>query len=198
MATKVWIACGLILVVLVAVIALRIGPSTDRHSETSGIVLTGARLDVPFVLMNQHEKPFKASDLKGKYHLIFFGFTFCPAVCPTELQKIAVIMHDLGPLADKVVPVFVTIDPERDTPTVLKTYLEQFDKRIIGLTGPAREIRKIADAYKVYYSKVGAGPDYTMDHSAFVYLVSPDGDLLSLYKPDQSAQDILSDLTPRL
>jgi protein SCO1 len=197
MATKTWIACALLLAVLVAALALNLKPS-DRHSSTPGLVMTGARIDAPFVLVNHLGRPATDKDFAGKYRLMFFGFTFCPSVCPTEMQKIAEVLNGLGEQADQVAALFITIDPNRDPPDVLKSYLEPFDKRITGLVGPHSEIRKLADAYKVYYRKVGDGPDYTMDHSAFIYLVSPDGDLINLYRMDQTAEDILNDLKPRL
>jgi protein SCO1/2 len=129
--------------------------------------------------------------------LVYFGFTFCPDVCPTELQVMAGAMEKLGDKAEKVQPVFVTVDPERDTPEALAKYVKQFDPRLMGLTGTAEQIAHVAKEYRVFYEKVkdedGSG-DYTMDHSSVVYLMGPDGGFLTFFppatSPDQMAEKI--------
>lgn len=197
MAKNIWIICGILIVALLLGVAA-VAPRGDLKSDAPAVVMTGARLDVPFSLINQDGKTVTDRDVAGKYRLMFFGFTFCPAVCPTELQKIAETLAALGDDAQKITPVFVTVDPERDTPDVLKKYLSSFDPRLIGLTGSVADIRKMADGYKVYFKKMGEGPHYMMDHSAFTYLLSPEGDLLTLYRPDQTVSQIVSDLRARL
>jgi len=137
--------------------------------------------------------------------LIYFGFTFCPDVCPTELQVMAAALEKLGAKAEKVQPIFVTIDPERDTPEVMARYVKQFDPRLVGLSGSPEQIAAIAKEYRVFYEKVkedgaegeAAGDDdYTMDHSSVAYLMGPDGTFLTFFppgvSPDQMADKIAS------
>lgn len=142
----------------------------------SGEALVGG----PFTLTNQDGQRVTEQDFRGKYMLIFFGFTFCPDVCPSELQVMSAALDQLGPQGDKIQPVFITIDPERDTPEAMKVYISNFHPRMVGLTGSADDIAKVAKAYRVYYAKAkqaeGAAPgDYLMDHSTILYLMGPDG-----------------------
>tara|TARA_R110000824_G_scaffold118960_14_gene272075 strand:- start:196821 stop:197435 length:615 start_codon:yes stop_codon:yes gene_type:complete len=139
-----------------------------------------------FTLTDQDGRRVTQADFQGKYMLIYFGFTFCPDVCPTELQVMSAALQALGTDAEKVQPILITIDPERDTPDVLATYVKQFDPRLIGLTGSADEIAAVAKAYRVYYEKVKddeSSADYTMDHSSVVYLMGPDGKFLAFFPP---------------
>jgi len=108
---------------------------------------------------------------------VFFGYTHCPDVCPTELQTMAEVVDTLGSDADKLAPIFISVDPERDTPEVLSNYVKNFSPRIIGLTGNQSEVAGVAKAYRVYFRKAGdtAGGDYSVDHSAFVYLMDGEG-----------------------
>lgn len=131
----------------------------------------------PFELIDQTGVTRTDKDFRGKYMLVYFGFTHCPDICPTELQAMTEALAALGDDARKVQPLFVTVDPARDTPELLKTYVANFDKRLIGLTGSPEAVAKAAKIYRVYYAKrLGSGPnDYTMDHSSFVYLMGPDG-----------------------
>jgi len=123
--------------------------------------------------------------------LVFFGFTNCPDVCPTELTTMAAALDTLGPKAEGVVPVFVTVDPERDTPEVVGLYAQAFHPRMVGLTGSAEQIAQAAKAFRVYYKKApqkdGA---YSMDHSAFVYMMGPDWQVLDILPPQMSPQDM--------
>jgi protein SCO1/2 len=164
--------------------------------KTSGQALVGG----PFTLTDQTGKTVTDQDFRGKYMLIFFGFTFCPDVCPTELQIMAGAIDRLGDKGADVVPVFVTVDPDRDTPEALARYVQQFHPRLVGLTGTHEQIAAIAKAYRVYYQKVkeeGAPDDsYTMDHSSVAYLMGPDGKFLAFFPPgvtpDQMAEKIAS------
>ena len=115
--------------------------------------------------------------LNGKWSLVFFGYTFCPDVCPTTLTALGQAMKDLGPKAKDVQVVFITVDPARDTPKALKTYLSSpaFPRNAIGLTGSPGQIAEVAKEYVVYYRKDGSGPNYAMDHSTAIYLMAPDG-----------------------
>lgn len=134
-----------------------------------------------FTLVDDNGKPFTSQDLLGKPAIIYFGYTFCPDVCPTTLTHITAWLHALGPAAARLRAVFVTIDPARDTPAAMKAYLANFDPNIIGLTGTPAEIATMARDYKVYYKKVPIpGGGYTMDHSSFIYLMTAKGQLASL------------------
>ena len=131
----------------------------------------------PFTLVDQTGKSITDKDFRGKYMLIFFGYTYCPDVCPTELQVMMAALDTLGPRAAEVQPIFITIDPDRDTPEVMQSYVENFGPSLVGLTGTAEQIAQVAKAYRVYYAKSGntKTQDYLMDHSSIIYLMGPDG-----------------------
>ncbi|HTX49543.1 MAG TPA: SCO family protein [Caulobacteraceae bacterium] len=131
----------------------------------------------PFQLIDQDGRPTDQRVLNGKWSVVFFGYTFCPDYCPTTLTTLGRAMTLLGPRAAKVQVVFVTVDPARDTPAALKTYLSSkvFPRNAIGLTGTPAEVAKAAKAYMVFYQKEGAGANYTMDHSTALYLMNPKG-----------------------
>ena len=154
----------------------------------------------PFALTDQTGHVRTNSDFRGRLMLVYFGFTYCPDVCPTDLQAIALALDKLGGDADGVQPIFITVDPERDTAAHLAEYVPLFHPRLIGLTGSAEAIRKVADAYKVYYAKVpleGAG-DYTVDHTAYIYLMDRDGNYLGFFPPGTSADRMVEIIRPRL
>ncbi|MFZ3034546.1 MAG: SCO family protein [Parvibaculum sp.] len=145
----------------------------------------------PFTMTDQTGRRVTDKDFAGKYMLIYFGFTFCPDVCPTELQVMSGALDELGANAARVQPIFVTVDPERDTPEVLARYVKQFNPRLIGLTGSAQDIAAIAKEYRVYYEKVkddSSSDDYSMDHSSIIYLMGPDGGFLSFFPPGTSPE----------
>jgi len=131
----------------------------------------------------------------GKWLLFYFGYTNCPDVCPTVLNEIGVALHELGPLAAKVQPVFVTIDPARDKPPVLKKYLSAFDPRIVGLRGNGEETEAAAKAFHVYYRPVSLGnAQYTMDHSGYLYLIDPKGKFVQLITGNLPGHDMAKTL----
>ena len=150
----------------------------------------------PFSLIDQSGKIRTNEDFRGKLMLIYFGFTYCPDICPTDLQNIGLALDKLGPDGDKVQPLFITLDPERDTAEHLKEYLSLFHSRIIGLTGDAAAIGAAADAFKVYYARVSnkQGDDYTIDHTAFIYLMGVDGNYLGFFPPGTSSDRIAETL----
>ena len=131
----------------------------------------------PFSLVDTNGKRVSDRDFRGKLMLVFFGYAHCPDVCPTELQTMSTVMENLGPAADKVAPIFISVDAMRDTPQALANYMKNFDARITGLTGDQNDIASAAKAYRVYYRKAGdsGNGDYTVDHSAFVYLMDGSG-----------------------
>ena len=142
----------------------------------------------PFVLTASDTRVVTERTFRGRYMLIYFGYTHCPDICPTTLMTVSQVLEKLGPLADKVQPVFVSIDPERDTPAVIGKYLEAFDRRIVGLTGSPAEIAAAAKQYRVFYKKspFENSDDYSMDHSPYIYVMDPDGRYVTLFSPDQS------------
>jgi protein SCO1/2 len=149
----------------------------------------------PFNLVDQNGKSITDQDMKGKPFLVFFGFTHCPDVCPTTLFDVSEVFRALGPDAKGVRALFVTVDPERDTPAVLKDYLSSFDPRIVGVTGDETAISAAEKAYRVYAKKVPTdGGGYTMDHTAIVYLMNKDGRFVTPFnikrRPEEAAADL--------
>ncbi len=138
----------------------------------------------PFTLTNHKGETVTDASFRGRYMLVFFGYGYCPDICPTELANMAAAMDYLGPAADTVQPVFISVDPARDTPEYLAQYVAHFHPKLVGLTGTASEIQKIAKAYRVFYAKMPSeDPDgYLINHSSFVYLMDPDGTHLALFR----------------
>jgi protein SCO1/2 len=162
----------------------------DNPKGVAGTLLASA-IGGPFHLVDQNGKPFGDADLKGKWHLVFFGYTHCPDACPTALNEMALALDRLGKARDAVGIVFITVDPERDTPEVLKSYVESFDAPIVALTGTAEEVAQAAKAYRVYYAKhPRSDGEYDMDHSAVVYVMDPSGRFTATFTPDSTAQAI--------
>lgn len=143
-----------------------------------------------YTLVDQDGHTVTNAAFEGQYQLIYFGFTYCPAICPTELSKMAEALDTLPPeTVHKIQPLFITVDPERDTAEVMKGYVSHFHPKLIGLTGSVEQIEHVKKLYKVYAAKVDdpSLSDYTMDHSSYIYFLSPDGTLLSLFKIDDPA-----------
>jgi len=184
------IAIGLAAVILIAVVAVI---AEQRLTDTPR---TGTAPEVkiggPFTLTDHTGRAVTEQDFRGKAMLIFFGYTYCPDVCPTSLTEISAAMDKLGPLAAKVVPILVSVDPERDTPEVLKDYVAHFHPGIVGLTGTPEQIKQTAKVYRVYYAKVpdkGGDKDaYLMDHSSVIYLMGPDGKFLAHFSTQTDAE----------
>jgi protein SCO1/2 len=168
-----WAAWGAVgLVALVAgLVALGIRPGQFDASKLP----LAASIGGPFILTAQDGTRFSSNNLLGKPFAVFFGFTNCPDVCPTTLLEMTNRLAELGPDGDKLRVVFISVDPEKDTPEFLKPYLENFDKRIIGLTGTPEEIADVARKYRAVYQKVPTKSGYTMDHTATVYLMNAKG-----------------------
>ncbi|PSJ60836.1 SCO family protein [Pseudaminobacter soli (ex Li et al. 2025)] len=149
-----------------------LSPNSPLREQQSAVVEIGG----PFKLTTQDGKPLSNEDLKGSPFAVFFGFTHCPEVCPTTLWEMSEALKALGDKADKLKVLFVSVDPERDTPEFMSRYLKSFDPRIIGLTGSQEAIDAVGKAYRVYSKKVPTdGGDYTMDHTASVYLMDAEG-----------------------
>ena len=151
----------------------------------------------PFALTDQHGARRTDADFRGKFMLVYFGFTYCPDICPTDLQQMGMAVDRLGPSGDAVQPIFITVDPERDTPEHLKDYMPLFHPRFVGLTGDAAAIKEAAAAYRAYYARVELDkPDYTVDHSAFIYMLGRNGEYLGFFPPGTSAELLVGTLRP--
>lgn len=170
-------ACAVIAVALIAVtVVLASRPAPGL--QPGEVVTTGeARIGGPFQLVDQNGRPVDETMLEDKWSLVFFGFTYCPDYCPTTLQMLDATKQRLGDAAEDVQIVFITVDPERDTPQALNDYLstEGFPEGVIGLTGTPEQVDAAAKAYGAPYQKVGEGEGYTMNHGLTIYLIGPDG-----------------------
>lgn len=161
----------------------------------------GVSMGGPFTLVNQEGRTVTQADFGGGLLVAYFGFTFCPDVCPTELGAISAAM-DLLPAAEaaRVTPVLFTVDPERDTPEALKAYVTNFHPRMVGLTGTPEQVAETARRFRVYYAKVTRPEmsEYLMDHSSFIYLIGPDGRVRSLLRPQTTPEDIAAAIRGQL
>jgi protein SCO1 len=154
-----------------------------------------AAIGGPFKLVDQNGQPLSDQDVKGRPFLVFFGFTHCPDVCPTALFEVSEVLRALGPDADRARALFITVDPERDTPAVMKDYLSSFDPHFSGLTGDPAAIAAVAKAYRVYYKKVPLEQGgYTMDHTAIVYLMDKSGHFVTPFNLKRTAEAAAADL----
>ena len=157
--------------------ALLMRPAGPTAQQSARALIGG-----PFTLTDQDGKRVTEQTYRGKYMLVVFGYTTCPDVCPAELQTMANAMNALGAKADKINPIFITIDPERDTVERMAEYVKNFHAGFVGLTGSPEEIKQAARAYRAYYAKAegtGSATGYLMDHSAFIYLMNPDGEYVT-------------------
>jgi protein SCO1/2 len=170
-------------------------PAGDTVTVSAGVPIGG-----PFKLVDDKHHAVTDADYRRHWMLVFFGYTNCPDECPLTLQKMATALKELGPLADKIAPLFVTVDPAHDTPSRLADYLSNFDPRIIGLTGTDEQIAAVAQAYRVYYSpgqNEQSGADL-LSHSTFLYLMNPNGKLAALFPQDVTAARLATALRARL
>ena len=156
--------------------------------------ITGADYGKTLDLTDHNGKPRHLQDFRGEAVVLFFGFTRCPDVCPTTLADTAQALKSLGPLADRVQVLMVTVDPERDKPDVLKSYVTAFNPGFLGLYGDEDATRRAAKEFKVYFEKRKEGDDYTMDHSGQSYVLDPQGRLRLLVRPDRIPSDLAADL----
>jgi len=171
------------------------GPATPAKAP-----LEGARIGGPFTLTNQDGKQVTDRDFAGKYRIVYFGYTFCPDVCPVDARNIglglkAVEKSDPA-IGAKIVPIFISVDPARDTPAVLKSFVVNFHPRMVGLTGSAAAIDAVAKEYAVYYKKgeLTPGGGYMVDHARATYLMDPEGKPLALLPQDQSPEAIAAEI----
>lgn len=189
---------GLAGLALVAAIALSGTLAVLEHQRRSPPVAAAPAVGGPFRMTDQDGRPVTEASLKGRPTAMFFGFTYCPEVCPTTLLDLTNWMRRMGPRADRINVVFVSVDPERDTPTQLKTYLSSFDPRIQGFSGTPEDTAAMAALYRVHYKKIPVeGAPYTMDHSTTIYLFDAEGRFVQLIPygaPDEEALAALNRL----
>lgn len=168
-------------------------PSSIHDVDTDKAAIGGT-----FHLTTQDGARFTEKDLKGHYSLIFFGFTHCPDICPTTLTVVTQAINRLGPvLGEQVTPIFISLDPERDTQEEMKDYAQNFHPRLVALTGTQKQVERAAKAYKVYYSKVevpGSALGYTIDHSGYLYLMGPDGNYVTHFDHSIGADQLADGL----
>jgi protein SCO1/2 len=181
--------------VLVLVAGVLVGIAfRDQAKGIAGSPLAGV-IGGKFSLVDQNGKPFTDADLKGKWQLVFFGYTHCPDVCPTALNDLSLALDQLGAKKGEVGIVFISVDPDRDTPDVLKSYVESFGGPIVALTGTADEVKQAAQDYKVFYAKhPRTDGGYDMDHSALIYVMDPQGRFTATFTPDDSSATIVARL----
>jgi cytochrome oxidase Cu insertion factor (SCO1/SenC/PrrC family) len=178
-------------IVLLPDVRERLLPSVGQ--QVTGKALVGGA----FTLTDNSGKRVTDQDFHGKYTLVFFGFTSCPDICPAGLQLIAGALVKLGTKAQRITPIFISVDPQRDTPEKLAAYVKNFDPRLVGLTGTPEEIAAVAKAYKVYYAKVPSKErpdDYTMDHTSIIYVMDPKGEFVTHFTPSTSVNDMAAKL----
>jgi protein SCO1 len=162
----------------------------DNPRGAGGTVLASA-IGGSFRLTDQNGKTVTDADLKGKWSLVYFGYTHCPDACPTALNDISIALEDLGTKRDAVRPVFITVDPERDTPDALKAYVTSFDAPILALTGTPEQVAQAAKGYRVYYAKhPEAGGEYSMDHSSVIYVMDPQGRFTASFTHESTPEQI--------
>jgi protein SCO1/2 len=166
----------------------------DSAPQFKSTDITGAPYGHTLELTDHTGKPRRLEDWRGKVVVLFFGFTHCPDICPTTLADIAGAVKSLGPDAERVQVLMVSVDPERDTPEALGKYVTAFDPRFLGLRGDLAATRKVAKEFKIYFEKRKTGGSYTVDHSAQSYVIDPQGRLRLLVRHDRIAQDLTADL----
>ena len=179
--------------ILLAVILLGTGGYLFISGEQPPALAVGG----PFSLIDGDGKPVTDQTWRGKFMLIYFGYTLCPDVCPTTLNAVGEALDKMGPKAARLQPLFITVDPRRDKPAVVKQFAAAFGPQFIGLTGTDAQIAAAAKAYRVYYAehRTGPGPDdYSMDHSSVLYLMGPDGRFIAPVRADLSAADMAAAL----
>jgi protein SCO1/2 len=176
--------------------------ATSRDGQSMVDPNSAVTIGGPFTMTDSNGRAVTDKDFLGKYMLLFFGFTSCPDVCPTEMQNITNALDILGPAGADIVPVLVTVDPERDTPEVMAEYTKKFSDRIVGLTGTKEQIAGIAKAYRVYYGRVDAkdvpadhqSGAYAMDHSSFLYLMGREGEFRRVFASNIDASELAEGL----
>lgn len=195
-----WLAYGLIALVAIGWGALWLRQEASAPLLGGVSVPGGVSVGGPFTLVDDHGRTVTDASYRGRWMLVYFGYTFCPDVCPTELQTVSAALEKLGPAAARLVPLFITIDPGRDTPAALADYVKLFDERLVGLTGTEQQIAAVAREYRVYYAKANSkdASSYLMDHSSFLYLMGPDGKFQALFHQGTSPEELANAIRARI
>ena len=193
--------------ILVVVIGLLVGAAAaiavfpearQRLLPSPGPTVSGkALVGGPFSLIDDTGKRVTDKDFRGRYMLVLFGFTSCPDICPAGLQLMSAALESLGKKADRITPIFISVDPERDTPQKLAEYVKNFSPHLVGLTGTPEEAAAAAKAYKVYFKKVpnaDSPGDYGMDHTSIIYLMDPNGDFIAHFTPTMTVEEMTKKL----
>lgn len=194
-----WRRAGVAMIAVLLAGGLTVSASAQSSSRSAAELMDAVMwnrepIGGAFTLTDQSGRTRTDADFRGRLLLVYFGFTYCPDICPTDLQQIGLAMDQLGDHAGDVQPLFITLDPERDTAEHLARYVPLFHPRLIGLTGSIDAVRNAADAYRVFYKRVVTGTkpdDYTVDHSAFIYLMDRDGKYLTFFPPGTDAEKIV-------
>ncbi len=195
-----WLAYGLIAVMLAGLGALWLRQG-GLEAPVAGIAVPGGvSVGGPFTLTDDQGRTVTDASYRGRWMLVYFGYTFCPDVCPTELQTMSAALDKLGPASSRLVPLFITVDPGRDTPAALADYVKLFDERLVGLTGTDEQIAAVARAYRVYYAKATSkdATGYLMDHSSFLYLMGPDGKFQALFRQGTGVDEMANAIRARI
>ncbi len=185
-----------ILIVVASIGAFAITYLTGRYADEPGAVTESGKPNIggPFELVNHRGEPVASSDYEGSYLLVFFGYTFCPDICPDTLTRVSTALDLLGDDAENIVPLFITIDPARDTPDYMREYISYFHPKIIGLTGSDAQIADVAKVYGVYYAKGAvdeSDPEsYLMDHTSITYLMDPSGRYAAHFSHGATPEDM--------
>ena len=169
-------------------------PGASAPPAFKGIDITGAPYARGFTLTDFNGQARSLADYRGKVVMLYFGFVQCPDVCPTALTRAAAVLQQIGAEAAQVQLMFVTVDPERDTPALLRDYMAAFDPSFVALTGSAEQIKATADEFRVFYKKVPTGSSYTMDHTALTYLFDREGRIRVALRHEQTADDYAADV----
>jgi protein SCO1/2 len=172
----------------------------EGRPADSALPIAGVQVGGPFSLLVHNNTAVTEKNYDGQYKLIYFGFTYCPAICPTELQKMTLVMNELSADGDQIQPLFITIDPARDTVETMRSYVSLFHPRLVGLTGTQPQIDLVLNNYRVFAAKSQQEglSDYTMDHSSFTYLMAPDNSLMAVYRIEDTADFMAEDIQKRL
>lgn len=164
----------------------------EAERAASPTITTSVSLGGPFELVDGDGAVVTEKDFAGQYKLIYFGFTYCPDVCPVELKVMTAAIDMVGQQAGKITPIFISVDPKRDTPGVIKEYVKLFDDRLVGLTGTPQQIEDVKKTFKVYAKKrqTEGTTDYLVDHSSFIYLMGPNNEYITMFKAGSKPQEI--------
>lgn len=180
--------------VIVLIVSLTVRSYVDKPDATA----SGPRIGGPFSLTDHNGKAVTDADYRGRYMLVFFGYTYCPDICPTAMQTISDALDMLGDKANNIVPVFISVDSKRDTPEHMKAFVESFHPNIVGLTGTPDQVAEVAKNYVVYYSRIevegSGGEDYFLNHSSITYLMDPHGHFITHFSHGTPPKEIADKL----